>query len=100
VLWRTVQPFYQRGGGWGMGDTPSYNNMELTGLKGPENKYWFELLRRQARNLILNMEFGTDFDKVPWTAGRLWRKVRAQPLRRLPSRVCRKIWRQVRLALT
>ncbi len=95
VLWRTLPPFYERGGGWGMGDTPTYNNMELTGLKGPENKYWFELLRRQARNLVLNLEFGTDFDKVPWTAGRLWKKVQAQPLRRLPLRVCRKIWRQV-----
>ncbi|MBM4073389.1 MAG: hypothetical protein FJ271_31370 [Planctomycetes bacterium] len=99
VLWRTIAPFYERGGGWGTGDSPTYNNMELTGLKGPENRYWFELLRRQARNLILNMEFGTELDKLPWTAGRLWKKVRAQPLRRLPIRVCRKLWSQVRTAL-
>jgi hypothetical protein len=95
VLWRTMPPFYERGGGWGMGDTPTYNNMELTGLRGPDNKYWFELLRRQARNLILNMEYGTAFDRVPWTVRRLWKKVRAQPLRRLPLRACRKICRMV-----
>ena len=64
VIWQTMPPFYERSGGWGMGDTPTYNNMELTGLKGPYNKYWFELLRRQARNLYLNMEYGTDFNKL------------------------------------
>jgi hypothetical protein len=94
VLWRELEPFYERGGGWGTGDTPTYNNMELTGLRGPENKYWFELLRRQARNLYLNMEYGTDLHRIAWSPRRLWNKVRAQPLRRLPARVCRRIWRE------
>jgi hypothetical protein len=98
VIWRTLESFYERGGGWGLGDTPTYNNMELTGLKGPQNKYWFELLRRQARNLYLNMEYGTDLAKVAWLPHRIWRKARAQPLRRLPVRVCMKILREVRLA--
>jgi hypothetical protein len=99
VIWRAVAPYYQRGGGYGLGDTPTYNNMELTSQKVPQNKYWFELLRRQARNVFLNMQFGTDYGEVPWTARRLWRKVREQPLRRLPLRVCRKAWRELRLAL-
>jgi hypothetical protein len=97
VLWRCLEPFYQRGGGYGLGDTPTYNNMELTCQKGPFNKYWFELVRRQARNVYLNMEYGTDLDKRAWAPRRLWRKVRAQPLRRLPLRVCRKLWHQLRV---
>ncbi|MGL4550211.1 MAG: hypothetical protein ACRC33_03405, partial [Gemmataceae bacterium] len=60
LLWKTMPEFYERTGGWGLGDTPTYNNMEVTGLKGPFNRYWFELVRRQARNLYLNMEHGTD----------------------------------------
>ncbi len=99
VIWRAIEPFYRRGGGYGLGDTPTYNNMELTAQKVPQNKYWFELLRRQARNLYLNMQHGTDYQKVGWTPHRVWRKVREQPLRRLPARVCRKVWREVRLAL-
>jgi hypothetical protein len=75
--------------------------MELTGLKGPYNKYWFELLRRQARNLYLNMEYGTDFNKLAPSAtpAKLWKKFRSQPLHRLPVRVCRRLWRDVRTAL-
>src|SRR5262249_5471628 len=92
VIWRAMQPFYERGGGYGLGDTPTNNSMELTAMKVPQNKYWFELLRRQARNLYLNMQHGTAHVKAPWTARRLWRKVREQPLRRLPLRVCRKLW--------
>jgi hypothetical protein len=95
TVWKTVAPYYNRGGGWGLGDTPTYNRMELTGMKGPYNKYWFELLRRQARNLYLNMEHGTDINGHAWSAGRLWRKFRSQPLRRLPYRVARKIMRDV-----
>ena len=100
VLWRTHEPFYERGGGYGLGDTPTYNNMELTCQKGPHNKYWFELLRRQARNIYLNMEYGTEHRAV-WTAAtrRLWRKVRSQPLRRLPLRVCRRLLGGVRSLL-
>jgi hypothetical protein len=99
VIWRTLPSFYKRGGGYGLGDTPTYNNMELTCQKGPHNKYWFELVRRQARNLYLNMEYGTDLRKLVPAPRRLWKKVRAQPLRRLPLRVCRRLWREVRLAL-
>jgi hypothetical protein len=100
IIWKMHAPFYERGGGPGLGDTPTYNNMELTYLKGPHNKYWFELVRRQARNLYLNMEFGTDLKKLAPAPHRLWKKVRAQPLRRLPFRVVRRLWREIRLALT
>jgi hypothetical protein len=96
VIWRTIEPYYERGGGYGLGDTPTYNNMELTCMKGPENKYWFELLRHQARNLYLNMEFGTDFANLDPGPRWFWKKVRAQPLRQLPLRVCRRIWRDFR----
>lgn len=101
VLWRTMEPYYQRGGGYGLGDTPTYNNMELTSMKGPFNKYWFELVRRQARNVYLNMEYGTDLKKVSWTfpTRRLWRKVRAEPLRRLPGRVYRRVLKDIRMML-
>jgi hypothetical protein len=97
IVWQTIAPFYERGGGYGLGDTPTYNNMELTCLKGPQNKYWFELLRRQARNLYLNMEYGTDLKDLGPLPHRLWKKVRAQPLRRLPVRVCRRVLREVGL---
>jgi hypothetical protein len=96
-IWRTMEPFYEREGGYGLGDTPTYNNMEVTGLKGPLNKYWFELVRRQARNLYLNMEYGTDLtNRGPWPR-RAWKKIRAEPLRRLPLRAVRKVLRQARM---
>jgi hypothetical protein len=113
VIWKTLPPFYERGGGYGLGDTPTYNNMELTGQKGPFNKYWFELVRRQARNLYLNMEYGTEFHRLAWTTRprrllraipirpvELWKKVRAQPLRRLPVRVYRRLCKDLRAILT
>jgi hypothetical protein len=99
IIWRALEPYYQRSGGYGLGDTPTYNNMELTCQKGPFNKYWFDLVRRQARNVYLNMEYGTDLAKTAWAPRRLWRKVRAQPLRRLPLRVYRKVLRGVRLVV-
>jgi len=99
ILWRMMPGYYERNGGVGMGDTPTYNNMELTGQKGPENKYWFELVRRQARNVYLNIMFGTDYRKRAPLSLRVWKKVRAQPLRRLPIRVFRKIMRGVRMLL-
>jgi hypothetical protein len=97
VIWRKHEPFYERTGGYGPGDTPTYNNMELTGKIGPNNKYWFELVRRQARNLYLNMEHGTDLRKLAWTGTprRLWRKVWNQPLHRLPTRIYRRVSRGV-----
>jgi hypothetical protein len=100
IIWRAIEPFYARGGGYGLGDTPTYNNMELTCQKGPYNEYWFELVRRQARNLYLNMQYGTDFAELGPLPHRIWKKVRAQPLRRLPVRVCRRILREARLAMT
>jgi hypothetical protein len=97
IVWRTIEPFYERCGGYGLGDTPTYNNMELTCMKGPFNKYWFELVRRQARNLYLNMEYGTGFCDRGSLSRRVWKKVRAQPLRRLPARMCRRVLREVRV---
>jgi hypothetical protein len=101
IIWRRLPPFYERLGGYGLGDTPTYNDMELTSQKGPFNKYWFELVRRQARNIYLNMEYGTDLHRKAWGASsrRLWEKVRSQPLRRLPIRVCRRLLREVRSLL-
>lgn len=97
VIWKQHEEFYARGGGYGLGDTPTYNNMELTSQKGPLNPYWFELVRRQARNIYLNMEHGTDLRRMSLKAKSraLWRKIRAQPLRRLPVRVVRKLVRTV-----
>src|SRR6516162_4168008 len=97
IIWKPIAPYYRRGGGYGLGDTPTYNNMELTCMKGPENKYWFELVRRQARNLYLNMEYGTGFCDRGSLSRRVWKKVRAQPLRRLPARMCRRVLREVRV---
>jgi hypothetical protein len=99
VLWRQFDEFYRRGGGYGLGDTPTYNNMEITCMKGPFNKYWFELVRRQARNLYLNMQYGTDLKSGGSMPRKVWRRVRSQPLRRLPLRVCRRVLREVRLLL-
>jgi hypothetical protein len=99
VLWKRLPSFYERGGGYGLGDTPTYNNMELTSQKGPHNKYWFELVRRQARNVYLNMEYGADFRNGSSRARKLWKKVRSQPLYRLPYRVCRRALREVRQAM-
>jgi hypothetical protein len=103
ILWKAHEPFYDRGGSYvrpaSSGAAPTYNNMEITNNVGPINRYWFELVRRQARNLYLNMEYGTDFRKRAWAPRRLWRKARAQPVRRLPLRVCRRLWREIRLAL-
>lgn len=99
VIWKTLPEFYERGGGWGTGDTPTYNNMELTGLKGPSNKYWFELLRRQARNLYLNMVHGTDLRRMRFSPKWMWHKVRSQPLRRLPLRVARRVLKEVGVPL-
>jgi hypothetical protein len=102
VLWKTHEPFYERGGGYGLGDTPTYNNMELTCQKGPANKYWFELLRRQARNVYLNIKYGTEFRKPTWVGSlrKLWKRARAEPLRRLPLRVYRRVCRDLSLLLS
>lgn len=97
VIWKKHDEFYARGGGYGLGDTPTYNNMELTGQKGPFNQYWFELVRRQARNVYLNMEYGTGLRQMSLKARTrvLWHKIRAEPLRRLPGRALRKLCRTV-----
>jgi hypothetical protein len=113
AIWRSLPPFYERGGGYGMGDTPTYNNMELTCQKGPFNRYWFELLRRQARNVFLNMEYGSEFHRLAWTTrprrllralayspAEVWNRMRAQPLHCLPGRLYRKLCKDIRAILT
>ena len=95
IIWRSITAFYERGGGLGLGNTPTYNNMELTNVRGPMNPYWFELVRRQARNLYLNMEHGTSLNLLSPLPRRLWNKVCAQPLRHLPMRVCRRITKEL-----
>jgi hypothetical protein len=95
VIWKQHHPFYERGGLYerpaSVGAAATYNNMELTNNVGPLNKYWFELVRRQARNVYLNMTFGTDLHRRGWSekVGVAWHKLRAQPVRRLPARVFR-----------
>lgn len=97
VIWKTHEPFYERGGSYerpaSCGAAPTYNNMELTNNVGPINKYWFELVKRQARNVYLNMTHGTDLGRRSWGSApmRVLRRVREQPLRRLPSRLYRKV---------
>ncbi len=97
VIWRQHHPFYQRGGSdvrpASLGSAPTYNDMELTCDKGPCNRYWFDLVRRQARNLYLNIEYGTDVRKMAPIPKRLWRKVWAEPLHRLPVRAFRKLYK-------
>src|SRR4051794_30079419 len=70
VIWKQHEPFYARGGEVerpaSCGAAPTYNNMELTNNVGPLNKYWFELVRRQARNVYLNMMHGTDLRRRSW----------------------------------
>jgi hypothetical protein len=100
IIWKQHEEFYARGGGYGLGDTPTYNNMELTSQKGPLNTYWFELVRRQARNVYLNVQYGSDFHTLASKPRRLWNKIRAEPMRRLPARACRKIMHVMRTLLT
>ena len=56
-------------------------------------------MRRQARNVYLNMMCGTDLRRQAWgaTPRRLWRRLREQPLRRLPGRIVTKLSRTVGL---
>jgi hypothetical protein len=63
LLWKQIEPFYKRGGGYGLGDTPTrkgwdiYNNMVITGARIPKNKYLFDLIDQQVTNLYLNMMY-------------------------------------------
>jgi hypothetical protein len=101
VIWKTHEEFYARGGSFerpaSMGVAKTYNNMELTNNVGPLNRYWFELVRRQARNLYLNMVHGTDYQQKAWghTPRKVWRRVREQSLGQLPGRIVRKVRRSV-----
>ena len=101
VIWKQHHPFYERGGEYerpaSTGAAPTYNNMELTNNVGPLNPYWFELVRRQARNVYLNMTFGTDLRSRGWSekVGVAWHKLRSQPVRRLPGRVIGKLRRNL-----
>ncbi|MFQ3651525.1 MAG: hypothetical protein SNJ75_14455, partial [Gemmataceae bacterium] len=100
VIWKPHKPFYRRMGGYGLGDTPSYNNMEVTCQKGPHNRYWYELVRRQARNVYLNLEYGADLRNRRWfhPLRVAWRKFRSKPLIHLPLRLWQRVCRDVRSA--
>lgn len=99
MIWKQHEPFYERRGSYerpaSCGAAPTFNNMELTNNKGPENKYWFELVRRQARNVYLNMVHGTSLKPLGWGPTRLLRKIRSQPLNQLPGRALRMLTRKV-----
>lgn len=101
IIWKTHEPFYERGGSYvrpaSTGAAPTFNNMEITNNVGPVNRYWFELVRRQARNVYLNMMHGSDLTRQSWGSApyRTWRRLREQPISRLPGRVARKLRRTV-----
>lgn len=101
VLWRRHEEFYARRGAddrpASVGAAPTYNNMELTNNVGPLNGYWFELVKRQARNLYLNMTYGSDLRAKNWgeTLAYNLRKAGRQPLRRLPGRVLGRVRRNL-----
>ena len=71
--------------GWTIG-----RNLRLDHRWGPLTP---ELLRRQARNIYLNMEHGTDFSRksLTYEPRRLWKKFWSQPLHRLPARILRQV---------
>jgi hypothetical protein len=100
VIWKKHEEFYARGGS---GDRPAstapntYNNMELTNLVGPKNAYWFELVKRQARNVYLNMTYGTDLRRRNWgeTLTYNLRKAGRKPIAQLPGRVFRRVRRNL-----
>ena len=60
-LWKKIDQFYERTGSYGCGDVaiyPSkeiYNNMLISGKSLPKNKYLFDLIEAQAKNIYLNM---------------------------------------------
>jgi hypothetical protein len=101
VIWKQHEEFYARGGACdrpaSCGLAPTYNNMELTNMVGPLNKYWFELVRRQARNVYLNMMHGTDLRRqtIGEKVGVAWHRFRSQPVKRLPQRIYRRIRRSI-----
>jgi hypothetical protein len=64
LIWKHLPQFYQRGGHYGLGDTPTrkgtdiYNNMVITGSRLPKNPYLFKLIEQQAKNIYLNIAYG------------------------------------------
>ena len=58
----------------------------------------YHFLEKVAAGLVLQ---GSDFDKLSWghSPRRLWRKVREQPLHRLPGRAVRRLLRDIRVLL-
>jgi hypothetical protein len=100
-IWRQHAPFYERRGSYerpaSCGAAATYNNMEITNNVGPVNRYWFELVRRQARNVYLNLMHGSDLGRRSWGSApvRVWRRLREQPVRRLPGRVLAKLRRNL-----
>jgi hypothetical protein len=67
LLWKQIPQFYQRNGSYGTGDTPTrpgediYNNMIISGSRLPRNKYLFNLIDQQARNIYLNIMYPDEF---------------------------------------
>jgi hypothetical protein len=58
-IWKGVAPFFQRNPQEGTsGFTPTYNNMEMDGIRNPENRYYFNLVEQQVKNLYLNIKYG------------------------------------------
>lgn len=55
-LYHVIAPFYIRNPTSGdSGYSKCFNRMEIDGNKNPENKYYFDLVKQQAKNLFLNL---------------------------------------------
>lgn len=55
-LWKNIFPFYVRNPTEGnSGYTDSFNDMEMDGSKNVKNKYYFDLVSQQVKNLYLNI---------------------------------------------
>lgn len=71
LLWKKIPPFYKAPETYGSGDTPTipgtdlYNNMTITGMRIPQNKYLFDLIDQQARNIYLNIVHGSTHHVEP-----------------------------------
>lgn len=59
-LWKTVQPFYVRNPSDGTsGYGKSFNRMTMDGSRNPDNDYYYDLVKQQAKNLMLNIVYGS-----------------------------------------
>ena len=58
-IFKTISPFYSRNPTLGnSGYSKTYNNMEIDGSRNCQNKYYFNLVEQQAKNLALNIKYG------------------------------------------